>query len=111
MPIMDYQTRIKPDAFQGLKLEKVTPGREESSEAFAAISGARSIRACFCGHNHVNDYTLKADQVDLVYGRSTGYAGYGGEKVRKGAKLIVIDLGTGKYAATTVFADGSKQFA
>jgi hypothetical protein len=60
-----------------------------------------------CGHDHTNDYTVRSNEVDLVYGRATGYAGYGGEKVRKGAKLIELDFVTGAYTQTTVFADGS----
>jgi hypothetical protein len=107
VPLLDYETRIKADTFTGIKLEGVSRYKENGA-AFPVITAPKTIRACFCGHNHVNDYVIKAPGVDLHYGRSTGYAGYGGEKLRKGAKLIEVDLATGAYQQTTVFADGSK---
>jgi hypothetical protein len=109
IPILEYESRIRAETIKGVKLEGV--GRcKENGQAFPALTGAKTIRACFCGHNHTNDYVVKTDQLDLVYGRSTGYAGYGGDTVRKGAKLIEIDLANGSYHQTTVFADGSKHF-
>jgi hypothetical protein len=110
IPIVEYATRLGPKTFKGLKLEDIG-SYKENGVAFPAISAAKTIRACFCGHSHTNDYVVKADHVDLHYGRSTGYAGYGGEAVRKGGKLIEVDLPTGNYKHTTVFADGGKQFA
>jgi 3',5'-cyclic AMP phosphodiesterase CpdA len=91
MPVAEYKTRLGPDTFTGIKFEEAGSGKE-NGEAFPAIRDAHNIRACFCG-------------------RATGYAGYGGDKVRKGAKLIEIDLATGGYKQTTVFADGSRPFA
>jgi len=110
VPILEYNTRLGPETFKGLKLEGVGSYKEDGV-AFPAISAAKSIRACFCGHSHTNDYAVKAGNVDLHYGRSTGYAGYGGEVVRKGGKLIEVDLAAGNYRQTTVFADGAKEFA
>jgi DNA repair exonuclease SbcCD nuclease subunit len=106
IPILEYETRLSPKTFSGSKLEGV--GRvKENGRLFPVIAGAGTMQACFCGHNHTNDYVVQADNVDLVYGRSTGYAGYGAEKLRKGAKLIEVDLATGKYEQTSVLADGS----
>lgn len=110
IPILEYETRISPATLRGIKLEGVGHVNE-NGEAFPVLAAAKTIRACFCGHNHTNDYTVKAEGVDLVYGRSSGHAGYGGDKVRKGGKLIEVDLVTGVYEARTVFADGSTQVA
>lgn len=110
MPLLDYETRVAARSFKGIKLEGVGAGKEKGA-AYPVITRPGTIRACFCGHNHTNDYAITTGAVDLVYGRSTGYAGYGGEKVRKGAKLIELDLNTGKYEQTTVFADGTKNVA
>ncbi|MBN8246593.1 MAG: hypothetical protein J0L84_04035 [Verrucomicrobia bacterium] len=79
----------------------------ESGTALPVLAESRTIRATFCGHDHVNDYAVRGRDMDLVYGRATGYAGYGGEKLRKGAKLIELDLGDGSYRQVTVFADGT----
>ncbi|HTI70330.1 MAG TPA: metallophosphoesterase [Candidatus Limnocylindria bacterium] len=101
---------------KSLYREKVTLGscqeevcfEKESGEAVPVLAGANTIRATFCGHDHTNDYAVRDRGVDLNYGRATGYSGYGGEKLKKGAKLIELDLATGAYTQTTVFADGSK---
>ena len=67
------------------------------------------IKAIFCGHDHVNDYDGLLDGVRLDYLRATGYSGYGGEKVKKGATLITLDLkNIGEFEAKSVFKDGSE---
>jgi hypothetical protein len=76
----------------------------EDGSALARLGTRPALRACFCGHDHENDYVVSARGIDLVYGRATGYSGYG--KLRKGAKLIDFDLAAGTYTQQTVFADG-----
>lgn len=110
VPLADHETRLRPDNFTGVKLEGVSHYKENGA-AFPVIQSAKNIRACFCGHNHVNDYVVKADGLGLHFGRATGYAGYGGERVRKGAKVIEVDLKTAEYKQHTVFADGTSQTA
>ncbi len=106
IPLLDQKTLFRPGITKGVQHEKVCNEAEDGS-ALPAIAGLGEIRACFCGHDHVNDYAVRDRNVDLVYGRATGYAGYGGDKVRKGAKLIEFDLATGAYTQVTVFADGT----
>jgi hypothetical protein len=110
IPILEYETRINPATIKGVKMEGVGRGKE-NGQAFPALAAPQTLRACFCGHNHTNDYAVKADSIDLIYGRSSGYAGYGGDTLRKGAKLIEVDLSNGNYYQTSVFADGTKQIA
>ena len=88
-------------------MEGVGRGKE-NGQAFPALTAPQTLRACFCGHNHTNDYAVKADSMDLIYGRSSGYAGYGGETLRKGAKLIEVDLSNGNYTKTSVFAEAQR---
>ncbi|HAB16607.1 MAG TPA: hypothetical protein DCE44_09165 [Verrucomicrobiales bacterium] len=106
IPLLDQKTLYRPRQTPGLCHEEVC-FEKESGRALPVLAERRSIRACFCGHDHVNDYAVRARDVDLVYGRATGHAGYGGEKVRKGAKLIELDLVRGAYTQITVFADGT----
>lgn len=104
--ISEYETRMTGANFTGVKMEGAAHGRE-AGEVYPVLAGANRIKACFCGHSHTNDYVVKTGAVDLHFGRSTGYAGYGGDKVRKGAKLIVVDLVKGSYEQHSVFADGT----
>ncbi len=107
IPLLEQKTLHRPGATPGLCFEDVCH-ESESGQAAPALAGDDRLRACFCGHDHVNDYAVRTQRLDLVYGRATGHAGYGGEKVRKGAKLIELDLGTGDYRQVTVFADGTR---
>ncbi|HXG47057.1 MAG TPA: metallophosphoesterase family protein [Methylomirabilota bacterium] len=107
IPILEYRTLFQPGTNSGLQLEKVCH-EEESGAALPELVRPETLRACFCGHDHLNDYTARAGKLDLVYGRATGHGGYGGEVLKKGGKLIEIDLARGDYEQTTVFADGAR---
>lgn len=107
IPLLEQATLHRPGATPGVRLEEVCHEREDG-QAAPVLAGDDHLRACFCGHDHVNDYAVRTQNLDLVYGRATGHAGYGGDKVRKGAKLIELDLPTGAYRQVTVFADGSR---
>lgn len=107
IPMAELKTRLNAESFHGLKLEDVG-SLADRGQTYPVVQASGSIRACFCGHNHVNDYFLDLGEVSLHYGRSTGYAGYGGDKLRKGAKLIQVDLASGEVQAATVFPDGSR---
>ena len=107
IPMAELKTRLDAQTFRGLKLEDVSSG-QDNGVTFPVVQQSGSIRACFCGHNHVNDYALTIGGITLNYGRSTGKAGYGGERLRKGAKLIDVDLGHGTLEVASVFPDGSR---
>ena len=66
-----------------------------------------TVRAYFCGHDHVNDYKGTWGGVELNYGRATGHGGYGGNKVPKGAKIITVNAQSGKHTSESILPDGS----
>ena len=77
-------------------------GSQDDSNAFNLFKNLQTMRACFCGHDHVNDYGGVLDGIELVYGRATGYGGYGGDYVDKGGKLITVNCETGDYSYQSV---------
>jgi DNA repair exonuclease SbcCD nuclease subunit len=107
IPMEDLKSRLNAETFHGLKLEDVS-SLADRGRTFPAVKASGIIKACFCGHNHVNDYFLSLQDVTLHYGRSTGHAGYGGDRLRKGAKFIEVDLPSGDVKAATVFPDGTR---
>lgn len=107
IPLLQQKELYRAGETPGLFLEEVCHEQEAGGAAPMLAEDARLL-ACFCGHDHVNDYMVRSGQLELVYGRATGHAGYGGDKVRKGAKLIEVDLAAGACRHTTVFADGSR---
>lgn len=107
IPLLEQKTLYVPGQTPGVCQEAVCH-EKESGDAVPILAADTRLLACFCGHDHTNDYVVRSRSVDLVYGRATGHAGYGGEKLRKGAKLIELDLRAGKYQQVTVFPDGSR---
>jgi 3',5'-cyclic AMP phosphodiesterase CpdA len=107
IPLLEQKTLYEAGRTPGVFQEEVCH-EKESGVAAPVLSADARLLATFCGHDHVNDYAVRTRSLDLVYGRATGYAGYGGDKLKKGAKLIELDLRAGTYEQVTVFADGSR---
>jgi hypothetical protein len=104
IPIRQYEEAWTQGVMAGEKKQRVM-FESEAGKALGALK-ALNVRACFCGHDHVNDFAGMADGVELVYGRATGYAGYGREFMEKGCKLISVDCLAGKFQWTTLLPDG-----
>ncbi len=74
----------------------------DRGEAFARWKESGRVRAVFCGHDHVNDYIGRQEGIALVYGRCSGYNGYGDWE--RGARLIDLDPATGAGTTRVVLA-------
>lgn len=107
IPLKQQGEALQANTAAGIGLE-ATCNEHEDGSSLAAIKGACDARAFFCGHDHVNDYSTVSDGVELVYGHATGWSGYGGDDVPKGAKLITANAQSGSYAWETVFPDASR---
>ncbi len=107
IPVLQYQYVWEEKLAAGFKLENVSHYGEDGSGIWHLKDLGR-VRACFCGHDHVNDYGGKLEDIELVFGRATGFAGYGGEKVAKGGKLITVNAQDRTYAWETVLYDGTR---
>ena len=106
IPLKQYVTVWTSGVARGVKGEGVCFEKEDGSSL--AVLKSLGVRACICGHDHVNDYSGVVDGVDLIYGRSTGVGSYGGLQLRKGGKLFTLDGRTGKYHWESVLLDGSR---
>ena len=106
IPLMRYQRAIDEGRVQGIALEEVLCWGDEADTGADLLLASPNLRACFCGHSHRNDCWFEEDGVVFAYGRSTGYGGYG-DDLKKGAKLITVDLERGELDFETVFGDGS----
>ena len=106
IPLLQYESVWLHSTAAGIQGEAVAAYGEDGS-GFSCLKLLGNVRACFCGHDHVNDYGGVREGIELVYGRASGHAGYGGDEVRKGAKLITIDLDRRQHRWQTVFADGT----
>jgi hypothetical protein len=106
IPLKQYVDIWNSGVAAGIKGE--VPCIEKEDGSSLPILKSLGVRACFVGHDHVNDYSGAIDGVDLVYGRATGAGGYGGKVVPKGAKLITVNCTTGRYEWRTLLLDGKR---
>lgn len=104
IPLRRYQVAIDAGRVTGIAREEVLFWGDEADTGADLITSTANIRACFCGHSHRNDCWFEEGGVVFAYGRSTGYGGYG-DDVKKGAKLITLDLDAGTLVFETVFGD------
>ena len=106
IPLYEYERARLSGAYRGIAQEEVLHWGDDG-QVLAALLRHGGVRACFAGHSHVNDFSCEAQGITLAYGRATGYGGYGGDQLEKGAKSIVLDTGTNRLEFETVFASGS----
>jgi predicted MPP superfamily phosphohydrolase len=62
----------------------------KNTQLFKSMLEMKNINATFCGHNHNNDYGGFFYGVELVFGRKTGYGGYGPCCFQRGARVIKL---------------------
>jgi hypothetical protein len=105
IPVQQYASLLINGGMSGIVMEVVC-NEQEQGDALKLLAKLGTIRATFCGHDHVNDYSGIAEGIELVYGRSSGWNAYGWNSVRKGGKLITVNCETGSYAWESVFPDG-----
>jgi hypothetical protein len=106
IPLQQYETARLRGKIHGIAHEEVLYWGN-SADRFDAIRDTGTIRACFVGHSHVNDFHFEEDGVTLVSGRAMGHGGYGADRLAKGATLIELDPVSTQFTFRTVFADGS----
>lgn len=104
IPLKQYEDIWENGAASGIFGESVCKEKEDGSSL--AFLKALDVKACFCGHDHVNDYSGRADGIELVYGRATGLGGYGSETVPKGGKLITLNSAKGSCEWVTLTPKG-----
>ncbi len=105
IPVKQYETIWENGTASGIIGEKVCFEQEDG--ASLSVLRDAGIQALFCGHDHVNDYSGVLEGVDLIYGRATGHAGYGGSKVQKGGKLYTLDPARKELEWVSLLPDGT----
>lgn len=106
IPIRQYKDVWDSGIASGIFQESVCYHAEDGSTL--PILKELDVRACFCGHDHVNDYSGMHNGIDLVYGRVTGFGGYGTHLMKRGAKLITLNCETAEYAWESLVFRGDR---
>jgi 3',5'-cyclic AMP phosphodiesterase CpdA len=101
IPLREFENLRAAEKFSGIFGETVCFESDEGA-AFNAFRQCGRLKAIFSGHDHENDYCGQREGVELVYGRVTGYSGYG--DLPRGGRLIELDPATGQYTHRLAFA-------
>jgi len=72
------------------KRNEVISCPKKNTELFKSMLVKGNINATFCGHDHDNDFGAFFFDIELVYGRKTGYGGYGPSWFSRGARVIKL---------------------
>ena len=105
IPLREYENARLAHGYTGVAHEEVLCWGDDG-DVLNCFKEAGNVRAGFCGHSHLNDFSFEADGILLGYGRVAGHGGYGGDILEKGATLLVVDTQTDSLSFQTVFADG-----
>ena len=89
-PLLEYDMVWQKKLAKGIPKEPDCIYGGDGS-GISALKKFDDVKACFRGHDHVNDFGGRWDGIEMVYGRATGHAGYGGNKLEKGGKLITAN--------------------
>ena len=100
IPLREFENLRAAEKFSGIFGETVCFESDEGA-AFNAFRQCGRLKAIFSGNDHENDYCGQREGVELVYGRVTGYSGYG--DLPRGGRLIELDPATGQYTHKLAF--------
>lgn len=91
IPLTEYHLLYESGKAIGVKGESVCYDNDQG-ESFKHFSRSGRVVGVFCGHDHVNNYHGDFEGIDLVYGRVSGWGGYGPLIWKRGGRLITFDL-------------------
>jgi len=103
VPTLDFKTLFDSGKATGRRGEDVC-FESDTGAVLDAYSASKRVRGLFVGHDHVNDYIGEQKGVKLVYGRVSGWAGYG--DWQRGGRTIDLDLVKGTMKTRVVLPKG-----
>lgn len=95
IPVIEFEKMRAADLQQGHFGERVCFDSDRG-DTFATLDKNDRVRAVFSGHDHENDYSGKWEGIELVYGRVSGWSGYG--DLPRGGRLIEVDPAKQSYS-------------
>ncbi|MBX3412362.1 MAG: metallophosphoesterase [Pirellulales bacterium] len=95
IPVIEFEKLRAAELQQGNYGERVCFDSDRG-DTFATLDKNDRVRAVFSGHDHENDYSGKWEGVELVYGRVSGWSGYG--DLPRGGRLIEVDPAKQTYS-------------
>lgn len=99
IPLLEYHQLFESGKARGQRGEAVCYD-SDTGESFEKFSASRRVNGVFCGHDHVNNFAGQWQEIELAYGRVTGWGGYGPADWPRGGRLLTLDLQTPRAKLT-----------
>ncbi len=93
----DGKYYVLPDTAAPGSVLNEHPCPSNGGDEFSVCRQQGDILAIVCGHDHVNQFIVPYQGIDLINTPGTGFYAYGDENVR-GARIIDLDEQTGSYS-------------
>lgn len=106
IPTIEYKTLYDDKAATGRQGEKVC-FESDSGSVFETYRESGRVRAVFCGHDHVNDYLGRHQEILLAYGRVSGWSGYG--DWQRGGRALDLNLKDRTFRTRVVLPSGATE--
>lgn len=95
VPLSEYQTAVDAGLPLSGEYHEAICYQPENTGLFQAFKEAGDVKAGFCGHDHVNDFCVLYQGVQLCYEGSPGYQGYGDTSFPRRARVTELrDFGS-----------------
>lgn len=102
-PTVEYKTVFEKLEAVGRQGEKVCFELDQGA-VFGEYLATMRVKGIFCGHDHVNDYVGEHQGIRLVYGRVSGWSGYG--DWQRGGRLVRYAPGSRAFRTKVVLPSG-----
>lgn len=89
IPFSEYMDMINNWDYYGYKGEEVCCGSVNTG-IWGALKEQKTIEWVSAGHDHDNDYYGLYQNINLAFGRKTGYGGYGPDHFPRGARVFEV---------------------
>jgi len=107
IPLPEYDAVWQGGSCEGAGHEAICCPRLNSG-LFAALYEMGDVLGTFVGHDHVNDFDGDLHGIRLCHGRATGYATYGRDGFRRGARVLRLYAGMRGFETWLRLAGGSR---
>lgn len=97
IPLIEYATAydaavLNNTVIYGERREEESPPYI-NSKMFEKIKALQSTKGVFCGHDHLNDYSVIYEGIRLSYSVSSGFGSYGDNNIKGGTLLKIKSSG------------------
>lgn len=98
IPLRQFEDLWMRKAANGARFERAA-FEEEDGSSLAHLKAFGTIRACFCGHDHINHYSCRTEGIDWVYRRGTHSQGREANHGQPRDRRLFVGIGARRWDA------------